>query len=364
MTTKRNNQYIPDTAMHPGVMVEEYLEGLDMSQAEFAIRTGLSPKTINEIIQGKSSITPATALKFEKVLGRPAHFWNNLEINYQEDKAREVERISLGADIEWLKHIPTKELLARGCVTPSMENDTFALLQATLSFFGVASVKAWMSQWDNPALAARCSLTANTDKYVLAAWVRQGEVQAAKIKLGSFDKEQFKRALLDIRTLTNENPNDFIYKMRTLCATAGVALAFIPEMKKAPWSGATKWLAPNKPLIILSLLGKGEDKFWFTFFHEAKHVLEEDNKKKLSINGGQAAKMERTPTEMRADNYAAETLIPSKYNDEIARASSKKKIEQIAAELDIAPGIVAERYQHLTKNWNMFHGLIRKFKWV
>jgi HTH-type transcriptional regulator/antitoxin HigA len=33
------------------------------------------------------------------------------------------------------------------------------------------------------------------------------------------------------------------------------------------------WLTPNKPLIQLSLCGKTNDRFWFTFFHEVAHIL-------------------------------------------------------------------------------------------
>jgi len=54
--------------------------------------------------------------------------------------------------------------------------------------------------------------------------------------------------------------------MKQLCAEAGVAIALVPEMKNVPWNGATKWLTPRKVMILLCLRGKGEDKFWFSFF--------------------------------------------------------------------------------------------------
>jgi len=59
-----------------------------MTQAELAARTGLTKKTINGIINGKATITPETALRLERALGRPAHFWSNLERQFQEDKLR------------------------------------------------------------------------------------------------------------------------------------------------------------------------------------------------------------------------------------------------------------------------------------
>ena len=85
------NQYIPDYDVSPGEVLEDYLESLGMTQAELAARTGLTKKTINKIIKGKSPITHETALKFERVLGRPAHFWNNMERQFQEDRIRLAE---------------------------------------------------------------------------------------------------------------------------------------------------------------------------------------------------------------------------------------------------------------------------------
>lgn len=59
-----------------------------MTQTELADRTGLTQKTINEIIKAKAPINPEIALKFERPLGRPAHIWSNLERHYQYDLSR------------------------------------------------------------------------------------------------------------------------------------------------------------------------------------------------------------------------------------------------------------------------------------
>ena len=89
------NEYIPDYIVTPGEVLEDYLEHTGFTQASLAERTGLSKKTINEIIKAKSSITAETALKFERTLNRPAHFWSNLERQYQEDKTRLADKIRL-----------------------------------------------------------------------------------------------------------------------------------------------------------------------------------------------------------------------------------------------------------------------------
>ena len=82
------NQYFPQIAFHPGETVEEKLEELGMAIKEFAVRTGTSEKTIIAIIKGKSAITPEMAVLFEQILKIPAHFWLNMQRNYDEYRTR------------------------------------------------------------------------------------------------------------------------------------------------------------------------------------------------------------------------------------------------------------------------------------
>ena len=58
-----------------------------------------------------------------------------------------------------------------------------------------------------------------------------------------------------------------------LCAHAGVAVVFVQELPNTGISGSTQWLTPTKALVQLSLRYKTDDQLWFTFFHEAGHIL-------------------------------------------------------------------------------------------
>jgi addiction module HigA family antidote len=87
------NKYIPDYLVTPGEVLEEYLGYAGITQVSLADRTGLSKKTINEIVKAKSVITAETTLRFERTLGRPAHFWSNLERRYREDKKRLADKL-------------------------------------------------------------------------------------------------------------------------------------------------------------------------------------------------------------------------------------------------------------------------------
>ncbi len=357
ITTKTKYDFEPDYAIAPGDTLLEVMESLEMTQKELAVRTGLTEQTLTRIFRGVQPISYETANRLELVTQVPARLWNNLEAQYREQIAKLEERQQLEADIEWLKTIPTRELIARGFIDAT--RDKIALLRKTLAFYGVSSIKTWRDIWETPAVAARRSQCFKSRPGDASAWIRQGELQAHKIECNFFDKNRFKEVLKQIRTLTREQTEVFEREMKRLCAEAGVAIALVPEMKNVPWHGATKWLTPRKVMILLCLRGKGEDKFWFSFFHEAGHVLN-DSKKDLLINDGS----HDDPREVRANEFASDLLIPPQNNTTIRICRSRADIIHLSDRIGISPGIVAGRYQFLTGKWHVFKGLIRTLKWA
>ena len=95
-------------------LMERISEGID--QKELAQRTGFTEKHISQIVQGKAPISADAAIRLERVTGVPAHFWNNLEAQYQERKARLEAKEKLASDLDWLGTIPVKELIRRGAI--------------------------------------------------------------------------------------------------------------------------------------------------------------------------------------------------------------------------------------------------------
>ena len=77
------------TPIHPGEHLAEILDELNVSQYRLAKTIGVSPRRINEIVQGKRSITANTALRIGKALGMTAESWLNLQRMYDLDVARE-----------------------------------------------------------------------------------------------------------------------------------------------------------------------------------------------------------------------------------------------------------------------------------
>jgi len=342
MIKPTQNEYVPDFVSPPGETLMEILEEHGMSQAELAERTGRPKKTINEIIKGKAAITSETALQLERVLGAPASFWNDREQHYRESLARQAERESLSGQVSWLNQFPIKAMVEFGWLPRS--DDPVEMLRNVISFFGIASPIQWHEIWQKPGVAFRKSPAFESDPFAVSVWIRQGEIEAQKIECQPYNTDRFLVALQSIRTLTTHSPEIFQIEMVRLCAEAGVAVVFIPQLPKARVSGATRWLAPTKALIQVSLRYKSDDQLWFSFFHEAGHILKH-GKRDIFIEGGG----EQNGKEEEANRFAADFLIhPREYRRFTARTGyySKVEIRDFATQLGIAPGIVVGRLQH------------------
>lgn len=358
MSKNIKNRFLPDYAVPPGETLLENLEAIGMSQAELADRTGRPKKTINEIIKGKAAITPETALQLERVLGTPAGFWNNLERNYQETLARINEQKSLHRQINWLKKMPVNTLVKMGWV--KKYSDKVQQLQDVLNFFGVASPEQWETRWMGEQVSYRTSKVFLNDPYATASWLRKGELIAQKITCKSFDASKFENVLSDIRQLTLKSLDVFQSEIIRLCAETGVAVAFVPEIPKIRASGATWWVNPNKAVIQLSLRYKTDDQLWFSFFHEAGHILLHGKKEVFIEGDGENSK------ETEADKFASDFMIPSKQYRQfiLSERCSRADIQKFASELGIAPGIVVGRLQHDNKLPHSFcNDLKKRFAW-
>jgi len=61
------------------MLLEEFIKPLGLTQTELAGRLGVSYPRLNEIVKGRRSITPDTALRLAQVLGMSADFWLGLQ---------------------------------------------------------------------------------------------------------------------------------------------------------------------------------------------------------------------------------------------------------------------------------------------
>jgi addiction module HigA family antidote len=361
MMATAKNTYQPDYAVPPGWILEEHLAAHGISHAELARRCGRSPKLISEIIAGKAPVEPETALQFEKALGMDASIWLGIEAGYRLHKAREAEAREAVQAVAWYKRFPSKELVKRGCIEkPTTDVDGVSKL---LTFFGVASVEAWQGQFGAANVAYRHSPSFKSSEEALATWLRLGEVAADRQECAAYNETRFRSALKEIRGLTREPVDVFFPEMRRLCNGAGVAFVVIKSLPGTALSGAARWLSPRKALIQLSLRHMSGDHLWFSFFHEAAHLLLH-SKKNIFVegDGGDASDLED-----EANAWASNCLVP-RARWEALKASmprSKAVVLAIAREQSLAPGIIVGMLQHDgVLPWTYLNGLKCRFRWV
>lgn len=83
--------------IHPGeILMEEFLEPMDITQNRLAVSIDVPPRRINEIVHGMRRITADTALRLGRFFGMSAQFWINLQSHYD----LEVERDAIGDQLD------------------------------------------------------------------------------------------------------------------------------------------------------------------------------------------------------------------------------------------------------------------------
>ena len=338
------NTYKPDYAVHPGAYLEEILEAREIKKRDFAERIGLSVKAVSQIINGKALYSAETALQLDKTLGIAAEIWMNLADAYQLFEAREKERKHLETEKAraWVKRFPTADLKRLKILPATTKPEVLA--DGILNFFKTATPESWNDYHAKKAVGFRKSAAFKASPESTAVWLRLAELAAEKIETLPFDREKFRKTLSEIREYTRLEPKKFYPRMIGGCGRSGVALVLVPELKDTHLSGASEWLSQQKAMIAVSLRYKTNDHFWFTFFHEAAHLLLH-GKKLVFLDGREP---DERPEEREADDFAGGLLIPEReYRTFIEKGRFyKTDITAFAESIGLHPGIVAGRLQH------------------
>lgn len=327
-------QYQSADAVPPGDILSEYLNARGMTQAELSDRTGLAKKTINEIIKGKAALTPETALKLERALGRPARFWNNLELQYQEDIVQRDEKQRLAGDVAWLKRFPVRAMEDMGWI--AQHKDKVRQIEELLRFFGIAAPDRWSVVWEDVEREYGEHGHVPSRAAAVSAWLRRGEFVAQEITCEPFSSSLFRAMLRRLLSFSGDTPEVFLPKIFELCRSAGVAVVFVPILTNAGVHAATYWM-DGKAVIQLNTGYRDNDTLWYALYHGAAHVLYHGRKDVFIEENGRSDGREE-----EADRQVCNLLIPvADYTDFAAtRIPTTKDIREFAAEVGIAPGIV------------------------
>lgn len=359
------NEIHSDLPIPPGEYLEEVIAELGMSKDELAKRMNRPAAKLSAIFGGEKSITPETALQLERVVGVPAHIWTGLEAEYQLalarlHKANEQQRLKEESVL--VPKFCYNELAKFGYV--STQNNRIEKVIELQRFFGVTSLHSVLvlKRYQTAFRAAKVERSPEA----IATWLRIGEIIGQKTMCAPFHASALEKAALELRALTLLHPQEFQPELLKRLSDAGVVLVISPHLPKTYAHGATFFLNQEKAVLMLTIRGSWADIFWFSLFHEIKHILSHLGKRNQIILESEEFDSENQKWESEANQFAADTLIPPEAYKSFVAAGAffQNDIQHFAHQIGIHEGIIVGRLQHdghIQISWN--NQLRARYKW-
>lgn len=356
-----NQDFKPDWFSPPGSTLAMLMVQQGLSTIDLAERLGRDVTFVLRLLSGTERIDGYVASQLASSVGATAAFWRCRQAKFEDALTRTASSIPPESASEWLRSLPIREMVAAGWIGSTTHEQA---LRASLAYFGVMDPDEWRDRYAAHATkyAYRSSQTFASKLGALAAWLRQAELQAVGTPCAKWDPERFLTELEAIRGLTRlKSPSLFLRRLRSHCAAAGVAVVFIKAPAGCRASGATRFMSHDKAVMILSFRHLSDDHFWFSFFHEAGHLLL--HKPEETFVDGDAA--ETTEKEREANAFAAGMLIPlSEHERLLDLKANVDQIVRFAVSIGVSPGIIVGQLQHHgIIGHAQFNGLKRRYTW-
>lgn len=299
MRTSIESQYNP----HPGEFLYDILQSIDMSQKELAEKLEMTPKHINQFIQGKTSLTNDMACRLELVLGTSAQTWMNLEFNYQSQKTRAELLAQKEEELKLVSKYPYS-WLEKNKLVPKTKNKN-ERLENLFTFFQTLSLKNHTQQtFSHIAFKAKPSFS----KESFLTWLQVGDTLAQnEVVEKKHTKKDIIQVFNNIKNRYDKNPVITLRKIKDEFKKIGITIIFIPYIEKCGIRGVTKKIKGN-PVIYLSDHGKKIDSILFTLAHELGHIANNHPMKKPFISL-ESDNLSTTDLEKEADIFAQDIIL-------------------------------------------------------
>jgi Zn-dependent peptidase ImmA (M78 family) len=196
-------------------------------------------------------------------------------------------------------------------------------------------------------------------------WLRVGEKQADDLRLPKYDRDRFRIVLPTLKKLSAfKHPKSFLLRIKNACSSVGVAVttARAPEGCRA--SGASWFNRNGNPVIHLSFRHLSEDHFWFTFFHEAAHVLLH-GESHIDGESSSPLALDQATQEEEANVFAQQVLIALDIRERLMdRRPNRASIISAARDADVTPGIVVGQLENAgVLAYGKMSFLKRRYRW-
>lgn len=346
-------------AFHPGSYVEEIVGDLNITQADFAKRLEVSPKTVSKIISGEDSISASTANKLAKLTGISVQTWLNLQASYDAkvveiENAKDIDERHV-CELINIKYLKDNHFL---------ENKRYTIEEKIQKLRELLKLSNLSQLFEfNAAVSYRRSRSGKDEKSIVLSNVMLELAinNARNATANKYSKAKLEKALPTIRKMSLKDPEDFYQELKNILLDCGIVLVALPQMSGARLNGATKKFKNGSVLLMITDRNKSADIFWFSLIHELGHIYYED----FYSDYDDQEKYEQK--EKNADKFSSEFFIPDqKY--ELFKADgiyTESSIKRFAKQLNILPGIVLGRLQSdKLVDYQSFNSLKSKYKIV
>ena len=323
----------------PGDLIRAALVQRGWGQDDLARVMSRPLPTINQIIQGKKSITPETAIDLARALETTPDYWMAKEAAYRLSMVdcRDDGSVEMRAKI--YTKAPVKEMVKRRWIIAQSKDEDFEGL--ICRFLEITDI----DQPPKLLANARSSSPGRGFSAEQAVWCYRALHLSKLIKVATYKKSKVPELRVHLKNLSNLAAN--VANVPKLLADYGIRLVVVQHLPMTKIDGAAFWLNEHSPVIALSLRYDRVNYFWHTLAHELSHIyhgdadIDSESFEKLSV--------EESPTEARANSEGAATFVePSELSSFIRRTSpmyTTRRIIQFANRLAVHPSIVLGQLQ-------------------
>lgn len=336
----------------PGEFLKDELESRGWTQTEMAEIMGRPTRLINEIIAGKKTITPETAIQLGDCLGTGPEVWLNLESQYQLSKIKATDGV-ISRRAKLYELFPVREMIRRGWIVASKNIDV--LESQFLTFFNI-------KESDDEIIFCHSAKKTNAQSdatVIQKAWLFRAKKIASEMVTPKYSEIKLRNSLQTLSGLLSA-PEEVRHVPRILheCGVRFIVIEPIPGTKI---DGACFWLNEKNPVVVLSLRLDRIDNFWFVLRHEIEHVLCNHGREggfllDTDIDG--AVNNPVDEEERQANISAAEFCVNSEeFNSFYMRLYpffSETRVLQFSSRINIHPGIVVGQLQKRLGRYDMF----------
>lgn len=359
---KRKTGISRDLLIHPGETIADVLEDRDMTQAELAIRTGVTPAYVSKVVNGQKDISARFAMALEYALGVKKSFWLNLQAIYDAEllELSEEETIT-EAEVEARDHLNgiVKYLRKKGLIPVNeKKKDSILSLRNVLKMSDLSNLPKIAG-----AGAFRMSGNTSVDPYVLGAWIRMCQIIGEQRDIDTvFDKGRVPELIAGLKAIMMKSDGNIEDDLTSIMEEYGIDFHIMHHFTGAPVHGYVSMKKDGSYQMVVTIRGAFADQCWFSLFHELGHLVNGDVGRNIKfVDDGTDAEMEEAANEFAASSLLDETLYAEFVNSGDFRL---EEIKRFAMSQGVMPYIVIGRLKREKKlKYHQYSDQMLRYKW-